>query len=184
MISQHLIVRDPPTADLPWIGWWTHGWCKFSSHLRSFAMAFQFFLSKICQSCTKSKGKWCFLAFLAFSMCCWEAIIEVPGNRGLTVCPWHLNTSSFILSFKSFLILILRVLLTLQFTLSWSGSYRKIILLNLTKFNEHLQLPGTILGAKFQRWMRRGSCLEEFRFRRCDRQLLRWPPMIPISWYS
>ena len=148
MISQHLIVCDPPTADLPWIGRWTHGWSKFSSCLRSFAMVFHFFLSKIFQSCTKSKEKWCFLAFLAFPMCYWEAIIEVPRNRGLTVCPWHLNTLSFILSFKSFLILILRVLLTLWFTLLWSGSYRKIILLNLTKFNEHLQLPGAILGAE------------------------------------
>ena len=148
MINQHLIACDPPTADLPWIRRWIHGWSKFLSYLGKFEMAFHFFLSKIFQICTKSKEKWCFLAFLAFSMWDWQAIIDMPRNRRLRVCPWHLNTLSYILLFEPFFSQILRVLLTYQFTSLWWGLYRKIFLLNLTKFTEYLHLPGTALGAE------------------------------------
>ena len=56
MINQHLIICDPPTADLPWISRWIHGWSKFLSYLRKFEMVFHFFLLKIFQICTKSNG--------------------------------------------------------------------------------------------------------------------------------
>lgn len=142
-----LIICDPLTADLPWIGGWSHRWSK--SQIVWGAFRWQSILSKIFQSCTKLEGKRHLLAFLSFSTWDWEAIIKVPTNRGPIVCPLCLRRFVFI--FLTIFSLILRVLLTLQFTLLWSGSYRKVILLNLTKFAEHLHLPGTILGAEISK---------------------------------